>query len=170
MSELVLAAGLLVSVLLCAAALLKLRRLGEFRRELADYGFMPRRLEAVVTPAVPICELAAASAFWNAESRTFGAGAMAVLLLSFASVLAYSLARGRRDLRCACFGRSRRSITWALPARNLALAAVAIANVAHDTSRVPFPSTGAWMAVALVALIGWEVYEYAGMTSSLQEG
>jgi hypothetical protein len=59
-------------------------------------------------------------------------GAIAALLLVYAAAMAVNIVRGRTHIDCGClgFGTSRASLGWELVARNMLLAAVALAAAA----------------------------------------
>jgi hypothetical protein len=150
-----------VMALLVTAALGKLVRWSSFRAELRDYGILPAAVEAPVAAAVPVLEIASALLFFVLGQRVAGVSLAIGLLCIFTGAVSIVLTTGRRNVRCACFGRSTRTISWLLPLRNVVLAAILLAGVLLAPDRLELTSVPAWLDVALVATLGWLLFEYA---------
>jgi hypothetical protein len=125
-----------LALLFLVAAGHKLRDLGRFRATLAEYRLLPAVLTAPGAAAVVAAELAVAAALAGPTVRRSGLVAAAVVLLVYAAAVGINLARGRRDLDCGCAGPAvRRPISAWLVARNVVLAAAALAGLAPVRAR-----------------------------------
>jgi hypothetical protein len=125
-----------LAVLFASAAAHKLRGLAGFRATLADYRVVPDRLAGPAAGVVVGAELAVAALFVTPGLHHAAAVAGAALLALYALAIGVNLARGRRDLDCGCAGPgARRPISGWLVARNLGLAAVALAGLVPVRAR-----------------------------------
>ena len=123
-----------LALLLLAAAAHKLRDPARFRATVAEYRLLPRPLVTLGAAILVLSELAAAVAL--AGARTWGLAGSAALLALYAAAIAVNLARGRRHLDCGCTGPAlRRPISGWLVFRNLALVAIALADLAPVSMR-----------------------------------
>ena len=123
-----------LALLLLAAAAHKLRDPARFRATVAEYRLLPRPLVALGAAILVLAELAAAVAL--AVARAWGLAVSAALLALYAAAIAVNLARGRRHLDCGCTGPAlRRPISGWLVLRNLALVAIALADLAPVSMR-----------------------------------
>jgi hypothetical protein len=143
---LVVRAGL--ALLFAAAAVHKLRAGADFRATVAAYEIVPGSLVGVAAAGIIVAETASAVALAGGQ-RAALAGAAGLLLL-YAAALGVNLARGRRDLECGCVGfGGGGTISWALVARNLVLAAIALLGTTPAASR----SLGWIDALTIVAAV-----------------
>lgn len=127
---LMLACGALVIVFV-PAAWAKLADRSLFEQHLAAYGAPDAALPALAW-ALPLAEAAAALGLvtpWRAGAAALGT----VLLLLYAAAMAWHRAHGRR-LDCGCGG-APLPLSWALVARNLGLAGVAVLAAAPVATR-----------------------------------
>jgi len=156
--------GALVAGALAVAATLKLRDIAQFRRQLLDYGVFPRVLVPFLSWAVPVAEALTAAAYVLPASRRFAGMVMAVLMVGFSIVIVLALARGRRQISCACFGARSASLGTGTVARNLALAACAVAPVLFPDAR----ASAAGFAVVVLACAGVAVLASAARVGILR--
>jgi hypothetical protein len=129
----VLTLRLSLALLFAAAAVHKLRDRRGFRRTLRRYRILPAALVGPAAALLTASEImvAATLPFW----RVAALGAAAILAL-YAAAMALNLARGRRDLDCGCMGPAKSTpVSGALVARNLALAAAALASALPPATR-----------------------------------
>ena len=123
-----------LALLFATAAWHKLRAPRAFAATLAEYRLLPAPLAPVAAALVVAAELAIVIALMVA--RRAGLAGAAALLLVYAAAVAINLLRGRRHIDCGCAGpAARRPISGWLVARNVALAAVALAGLAPVASR-----------------------------------
>jgi hypothetical protein len=123
-----------LALLLLAAATHKLRDPVRFRATVADYRLLPASLVTIGAAILVLSELAVAVAL--AVARVWGLAGAAALLALYAAAIAVNLARGRRRLDCGCTGHAlRRPISGWLVLRNLALVAIALADLAPVSTR-----------------------------------
>jgi hypothetical protein len=144
-----------LALLLGAAALHKLRGPAAFRAALAEYGVLPAAAAGAGAALVVAAEAAAALALvapaFAAEPALRRAGPLlaAALLALYAAAIAWNLARGRRDLDCGCLGPGQRQpLSGWLVARNLLLAACALACLLPGAARPPIWLDGLTVAAA----------------------
>ncbi|HLK13052.1 MAG TPA: MauE/DoxX family redox-associated membrane protein [Candidatus Binatia bacterium] len=125
-----------LALLFLIAAAHKARDPGRFRAVLADYRLLPARLVAPAAVALPAVEGTLAAALCAPGQRAPGLVGAAALLLLYAGAMAVNLARGRRDVDCGCMGpAAHRPIAPGLVARNVALAAAAVAGLVPTAPR-----------------------------------
>lgn len=122
---LALTAALVLAAVFGPAAVAKLRAPEAFAGVVENYRLLPPALVRPAALALPPVELAAALGLLLPATRPYAAAAAVALLLVFAAAMGVNLARGRRDIDCGCFvSPLRQKVSWALVARNLALAAL----------------------------------------------
>lgn len=145
-------AAVAVAVLFAHAAVVKLGDPALFEQHLAAYG-VPHGLLAVATRAVPALEALAAMLLLTPPLRTPGALLAAALLVVYAAAMATNLWRGHA-LDCGCGGPAL-PVSWALVARNAALAGLALAAAAPPSARMMGHADFAVLAaaVALASLL-----------------
>lgn len=158
----ILVADALLGGLFLLGGFAKLKDFATFAGTLGNYRLLP---EALVTPAAAAIvgvELLAGAAAIAAPllGTQLAMAAIAALLLLYAAGMGINIARGRDHIDCGClgFGATRASLGWDLVARNMLLAAIALAAVALPV--VPRPlgaidwisGIGAVAALALVYL------------------
>jgi peroxiredoxin len=141
---LLLAGRLLLAAVFILAGVTKLRDRAGTRQALAGFG-VPGRAVAPAAIALPLLELAIASALLPVGIARYGAVFALALLLVFIAAMADSLRHGRRP-ECHCFGQiAAAPIGWRALARNGALVALtAVVTVAGWND--PGPSIVAWLA------------------------
>ena len=150
---------LVLTAVFLVAAVGKLRDPDGSRKAVAEFG-VPAPLAAAVARLLPWAELGVALALLPARTAVWGAVGSLVLLVGFLIGIAVSLARGRRPA-CHCFGQlSSGPIGWTTVARNLVLAAVALAVAWQGpgpsllAAPVGFTTAERWLLVGgLVALV-----------------
>src|SRR5271157_3144482 len=103
-----------IGLLLAAAGSHKLRSRAAFAEVFAAYGVLPDPLARRTAWCIPCVELGAAAGLLWEPSRRFALLAAMVLFIAYASVMAFNLARGRRELDCGCGapGRRRSIAAW----------------------------------------------------------
>jgi hypothetical protein len=168
LGDLALSGSILVAAIMLVAALLKVTRWRDFSGELAEYG-VPGWSVRPLAVAVPGAEIASVAALAWPGTRTAGAAGLVALLTVFTAVLAQALVRGRRDVRCACFGRSRQSISWLLPLRNAVLAGPPLLLLILGAG-AGAPTVGALTASLLAAVLVWELLELGSVQQAIRGG
>src|SRR5580700_4418448 len=115
----------LVAVFLTAGVVKLADRPGA-RQSLLDFGF-PSRLAPPLAVGVAVAELLVAAALLPVATVRAGAAAALLLLAAFSLTIAIAIARGRQ-VECRCFGRLTSGlVSWRTLARNIVLAALALA-------------------------------------------
>jgi Methylamine utilisation protein MauE len=143
-----------LSLLLVAAAIHKVRDLRTFRATLAEYRLLPAPTVNVGAAGIAAAELALAVGLHIAPREALVG--TAALLVVYAGAIAINLARGRRDLDCGCGG-ARRTISGELVARNMTLAALAVAGLLP-----PSPRAITWLdAITVAAVTAFAAAVYA---------
>ncbi len=126
--------------LLATAGVHKLRHPARFSELAAQYlpqSLRPLWRDALVYP-VGVLELAIALALLPPQTRQVAALVAAAVLMSYALMMAWQLAQGRRDLRCGCAGpASDVLVSPALVLRNLLIAGFALLLVLPAGSFAP---------------------------------
>jgi peroxiredoxin/uncharacterized membrane protein YphA (DoxX/SURF4 family) len=113
------------------------------RKSAADFG-MPTVLAAPLGLLLPLLELACAVSLLRGSWAWFGASGALAILLVLMTVIAISLARGRRP-DCHCFGQLHSApVGWATLSRNAVLAALAAFIVWQGPASVS-PSVVQWL-------------------------
>ncbi len=137
-----------LALLLATAAVHKLRDRTAFQATLAAYRLVP----AALAPVVIGVELGVAAALCVPPFGAVGVLAAAVLLLVYATAIGVNLVRGR-DIDCGCAGpAARRPIGAGLVARNVLLAAAALAGMAPLHARPLVWMDGVTVVAAVLAL------------------
>lgn len=70
------------------------------------------------------------------------------LFLTFAGAVAVNLRRGRTELTCSCFGRSKRTISWWMVWRNLSLSVACVGGMFSQSATAVSPRL---LSVAVIA-------------------
>jgi uncharacterized membrane protein YphA (DoxX/SURF4 family) len=135
------------ATLFAHAALTKAADLGLFEQHLAAFG-VPPALLGVAARALPALESVAALLLLT-PWRAVGAALAALLLLAYAAAMALHLAQGRTP-DCGCGGEPL-PVSWALVARNGALALLAGAAAAPMSPRAA--GLGDFLVVAAALLL-----------------
>lgn len=148
---LALAGALVLAVVFGTAGPPKLAARDAFAGVVANYRLLPEALVMPAALALPCLEILVAAGLLVPAARSTAAVAACLLLLLFAGAMAINLLRGRSGIDCGCaMGRLRERIGWPLVARNLLLAAVALALAAG----VPTGRAVGWLdAVTVVAAV-----------------
>lgn len=146
------AATVFLILLFVRAAWHKIGDYGRFAGFLADYRLLPAALVDSAARALIAAELGCVALLAWPASGSAGALAAAGLLLLYAVAIAVSLARGQRRIDCGCGG-APQHLSWALVARNLALAALAVPAAAGG----PLDLYAGAVAV-LAGLLLWGAY------------
>lgn len=128
-------AGLLAIVLL-AGAWQKARDMDGFTGALWNYRLLPESLVGPAAYAVTAAEAAAGMLLLPVATRAYGAGLALVLIAAVTLAVIANLARGRRAIDCGCGGPGGgQQLSWALVARNGALALAAWMALTHPAAR-----------------------------------
>ncbi len=143
------AVATLLAAVFVAAGLVKLTHPRMFAEELAAYRLLPSATVAAAGAVLAVSEIAAGTLVWVPATRAAAGAVLIALLLVFAMAAAAVLARGERRISCACFGRSSHTVSWALPARNVLLAAVVATGLGYEPALGP-SELSVW-ATALIA-------------------
>lgn len=137
-----------LSLLLASAAWHKLRDVEAFRVAVAEYRLLPTIWVVPFAAALVAAEVGMAFALWLPGVSSAAALGCAALLALYATAMAVTLRRGRRDVDCGCSGPAhRQSVRPALVVRNAILVAGALLGA--------LPSSGrplAWMDTLTVAM------------------
>lgn len=125
-----------LSMLFAWAALHKIRDAPAFRTALATYALLPGNWTVPAATLLTAAEATVVAALWIPGLDRAGAGGAAALLLLYAGAISLNLLRGRREIDCGCAGAARRQplSAW-LVARNVAIAAAALAATLPAATR-----------------------------------
>lgn len=134
-----------LATLFAHAALAKFADRALLEQHLSVYGVPPALLPPA-TRALPLFE-AGIAALLLSPWRTLGAALGAALLLAYAATMAWHRTRGH-ELDCGCGGEPL-PVSWALVARNLVLAALALTATAPLAPRALGLADFAVLAAAL---------------------
>jgi peroxiredoxin/uncharacterized membrane protein YphA (DoxX/SURF4 family) len=151
------------------AGLAKIADPARTRRTLVDFG-VPPALASPLGLLLPATELVVAAALLSSATAWWGAVCALALLLLFAALIGFNLARGRRP-DCRCFGELHSArVGGPTLARNLVLAAAAAFVVWQDGTRSA-PDAAEWrlawlwsadaglligaVVIGLLAVEGW---------------
>lgn len=133
--------------LLGSASFGKLADRAHFRASVEAYRLLPAAMVGLVSTALPVIELVAATCLLVPALRGPGGWLAAGLLACYATAMAVNLSRGRSNLDCGCFGPARRErIAGWMVARNVLLSAVALGVAMSQISRPLEPLD--WLTVA----------------------
>ena len=120
--------ALALATLWAASGVHKLRDPTAFAGALAAYALLPQRAVDVVARALPLVEIAVATALLLRATRESAALLSTLLLGLYAAAIAINLRRGRHELDCGCFAFGRRStIGITLLWRNAVLVSASLA-------------------------------------------
>ena len=142
-----------LAALFAHAALGKLADRALFEQHLAAYG-VPVLLQPTLAWALPALEGLVALALLS-PLRGLGALLAALLLLAYATAMAWHLARGDEGLDCGCGGEPL-PLAWPLVARNAVLAL--LAGVAAATTNVRATGPGDFVAATGAVVLGALLY------------
>jgi len=123
-----------LALILFAAAWHKLSDAEVFAGALQAYQLLPAPLVGAVARVLPLIEAGLGIALLVPLSRSPALVATAVLMLTYATAMGINLARGRDQVDCGCGGEAH-PLSWALVARNVVLAAVALAVAGPTAER-----------------------------------
>lgn len=137
----VLAARVAIALLFASSLLHKLRHLGEFRQNVADYRLLPARLAFTAALLLLCAEMATLFSLVVPGMTGQGALMAAGLLMLYALAMAINLARGRRSIDCGCAGpQLKQPISEWLLLRNALLIGLALIGAQTPDGR----GLGAW--------------------------
>jgi uncharacterized membrane protein YphA (DoxX/SURF4 family) len=153
---------LLLSVIFFRAAWHKFNDRSRFQSELAAYQLLPSPLLPAIIPMLVALELATALLLLQLSSHA-GLLLGAALLLIYASAMAINLQKGRTNIDCGCGGplAARKTISWLLVLRNLALAVFAVSSLSPHTPELTASSALLVLAGGTCALLIYEAVEQA---------
>lgn len=143
--------GAAVAVVFTVAALSKLRAPVRFAEELGDYQILPGVLLRPAAITIPLIEFIVGVGYFVPAVRSEASWMMAILLLVFSAAVFLNLRRGRRNIRCACFGRDDQLLGWSTLIRNSLLLLAALAAAAAG-SRSDQLTSGAGLVGCLLAV------------------
>ena len=145
----------LVAVFLTAGVVKLADRPGA-RQSLLDFGF-PSRLAPPLAVGVAVAELLVAAALLPVATVRAGAAAALLLLAAFSLTIAIAIARGRQ-VECRCFGRLTSGlVSWRTLARNIVLAALALAVLLANFGTPPPSLLDAVTKLQGTELVAWVV-------------
>lgn len=154
---------ILIAVLLMAAGVSKLTNRKAFVQVVRNFRLLPENLVGSVGLMIPIVEVVLSLLLILGLLQAWSLIGAASLFILFGVAVAINIFRGRINISCGCFGRSRnQSLTWSLVLRNVVLAALAfslaVAPITSDsTSQPTMIDTGALMLVATTVLTAWRL-------------
>ena len=153
MAELGAAAQALLTLVLLAAGISKLRDLDSFRSTLRAYEWLPNGSSGPLSLAVPILECVTAIGLWFEPTRR-PAAAVAFGMLVLFTILIARLVLAGGDVWCGCFGSASQKVTWFSVGRNLILVLGAAIVVVTETTKESLPAmlTGAGVALLIVVV------------------
>ncbi len=130
----------------------KIAKPNRFRATLADYRVLPKLLVAPAAAMITTFELGLGIVLLAPIERSLPFVASAALLALYAGAVCLNLLRGRRHIDCGCSSPGlRQPLSARLVARNLALAAAAIAAASFPVESRPLT----WLdIVTIVATVG----------------
>ena len=157
-----------IGVILLLAAAPKLLKPHRFRQSIKQLDLIPRSAAAPLVAIVPVSEVVVGLMLLCSVWVAAAALVAAVMMLSFAVVLAGNVIRGHRVVACGCFGGSTRHVGWSSVFSNVLLTVIACA-VALSVSRsggamvganppTPVTDTLAWIALSCVGVYAAFVY------------
>lgn len=163
---------LFLSVILCRAALHKLRDVKTFQAELAAYRLLPTLLLPITTILLIAAEILTAISLLNI-AWIVPAFAAAVLFFVYALAMTINLLKGRTHIDCGCTGpllsskeRAKKTISWSLVIRNLVLTSLALLCTTYFTIEATIEHNGALelfiiLAGTVISLLLYETTEQA---------
>ena len=161
-----------LGLLLCSAAVHKLRDLAQFRSVLNGYQIFSSGLIPALTLLVPATELLCGLGLFLFLTRALAAIIATTLFLGYGALLSWSLLRATPVADCGCsFGaannQSGNAISGALIWRNLVLALMAMNLESGMTQRAL--GSFDWTAIILFTLIGTVFYVLANTLVGTQQ-
>lgn len=133
----------------------KLRDRDAFAMAVEQYRLVPEAWAGTLAWALPLWELAAGGMLLSAATREWGALLAVPLLAAVTAAVAANLLRGRAHIDCGCGGpEGGQHLSWGLVARNLLLAAMALAAVAPEAPRELVWLDGLTVAAGTLGLYG----------------
>lgn len=153
-----------VGLVLLAAGVAKLSKLGDFVGVVRNYRLLPEITVPFVGRALPAVEAIVAIGLLFGILVGWLALAAVGLFLLFGSAVAINLLRGRRDISCGCFWpQPNHHLTWGLVTRNAGLAGLAVSvwliePLVDRVGQLPIVETVATMFIAgavLASLLLW---------------
>jgi hypothetical protein len=150
--ELTAAAQSLLSVVLVAAGLAKLRDRDGFMASLRSYRWVPKGAAGALGWGVPVLECALAAALWVGPLRRPAALLATGLLMAF-TVLIVRLVLDGGEVGCGCFGSSSQRVTWFSVIRNIALLAAAAIAVLSDGVEATAPAVLTGFGASLLIVV-----------------
>jgi len=117
---------LALCVILLRTAWHKYRAYAQFRTELAAYRLLPETIVPITAIALMVTETLCATLLLQFSSLA-GLLLCTLLLLVYGAAMTINLLKGRSNIDCGCSGplAARKSISWSLVLRNVALASLA---------------------------------------------
>jgi hypothetical protein len=151
------ATGVFIGLVLFGAALAKVLRWTAFRGVVGSYRLLPEALVAPFAWLLPPVEAAIGAAVILRVGFPWSAWIAAGLFLLFAISMALNLIRGRTFIDCGCFQSAlRQPLEWRLVARNIGLAALALALPAAGSGLER--ASDVWLAVLPASLAFYALY------------
>ena len=115
-----------LALILFAAAWHKLSEPDGFAGALHAYELLPAPMVQITARLLPVLEILLGVAMLIPASRSPALLVTALLMLAYAFAIGVNLVRGRAQIDCGC-GADSHPLSWALVARNVVLAATALA-------------------------------------------
>jgi hypothetical protein len=112
------------ALLLLGAGTVKLFSMRQMESLVRAYDLLPQSMVPYASGGLPILEIVAGALL--AAKASPGRELAAGLFLLFSIAITANLLRGRKHLKCGCFGSNSQTISWALVARNMICACVVI--------------------------------------------
>jgi Methylamine utilisation protein MauE len=141
--DFVMALRILAALVFVTAAAGKMRHWLAFQGVVANYRLLPEGLILPVARALPVAEFVIGGALLTRWSAPGAEVAAAALLAVFGLAMGVNILRGRPHIDCGCFQSTlKQTLRWRLVARNAALAALLVVDLASPTA-----TPDAWSAV-----------------------
>jgi hypothetical protein len=142
------------AMIFAGSAAMKFAAPNEFRAAVENYRVVPESIAGLVAWTVPTLELAGAAGLVFSLTRDAAAYLLLGLLAIFTAAIVLSLARGRREIDCGCFGpMMRQRLSGWLVVRNIALASMVAATTANPEMRTLLPLDYVTIASGGLALV-----------------
>jgi uncharacterized membrane protein YphA (DoxX/SURF4 family) len=154
---------ILIAALLMAAGVSKLTNLHAFVQVVRDFRLLPENMAGAVGLMIPIVEVVLFLLLILNLHQPWSVISAASLFMLFGLAVAVNILRGRSNIPCGCFGRTRNQrLTWSLVLRNVVLASltfsVAVAPTTSDnTSQPTMIDAAALILVAMTVLAAWRL-------------
>jgi Methylamine utilisation protein MauE len=121
------------------------------------YQVVPKRAAAPLARGLPFAEISLGAMLVGDVFTRYAALVAGVLVFGFGLAIALNLMRGRRELRCGCFGSGGHSrLSWALVARNTLLVGLALLVALAPRDGIPRNSASV-VLLAFAVLAGTAV-------------